>query len=164
MILANVRVRLDRNDAQLVLRLIAAGSSTEYRAAEQRLADEGIEPLLDDPRLLRGLLRARQGQCASLALFTYVLVRHALLESGEPLVGVSHLNCSTTSDLQAEHSNVAVVTATKRKRWMRIHSICGLAQGHSNHIRCHTIWPIHRRVIDFGRRIDGRSHHEQSVH
>jgi hypothetical protein len=83
MILANVRVRLDRNDAQLVLRLIAAGSSTEYRAAEQRLADEGIEPLLDDPRLLRGLLRARQGQCASLALFTYVLVRHALLESGE---------------------------------------------------------------------------------
>ncbi|MCU0635860.1 MAG: hypothetical protein MUE41_13375, partial [Gemmatimonadaceae bacterium] len=79
MILANVRVRLDRNDAQLVLRLIAGGSAQEYRAAEARLADEGIEPLLDDPRLLRGLLQARQGQCASFALFTYVLVRHALV-------------------------------------------------------------------------------------
>lgn len=84
MILANVRVRLDRNDAQLVLRLVGGGSPAEYAAAERRLADEGIEPLLDDPRLLRGLLRARQGQCASLPLFTYVIVRHALLAGGEP--------------------------------------------------------------------------------
>ncbi len=83
MILANVRVRLDRNDAQLVLRLVSAGSATEYAAAERRLVDEGIEPLLDDPRLLRGLLTARQGQCASIALFTYVLVRQALLQAGE---------------------------------------------------------------------------------
>jgi hypothetical protein len=84
MILADIRVRLTRNDAQLVLALLAGGSSAARATAEQRLADRGIEPLLDEPQLLRALLHARQGQCASLALFTYVLVRHALLHGGEP--------------------------------------------------------------------------------
>jgi hypothetical protein len=83
LILANVRVRLDRNDAQLVLRLVARGSAAAYADAERRLADQGIEPLLDDPRLLAGLLDARQGACASWPLFTYVIVRHALLGAGE---------------------------------------------------------------------------------
>jgi hypothetical protein len=82
-ILADIRVRLTRNDAQLVLRLLSGGSANAYAAAERRLADGGIEPLLDEPPLLRALLHARQGQCASLALFTYVLVRHALLHGGE---------------------------------------------------------------------------------
>lgn len=82
MIMANVRARMGREDAQLVLRLIARGSSRDYDDAESRLANEGLDPLLDDPRLLEGLLAARQGTHASLALFSYVVVRHAMRAAG----------------------------------------------------------------------------------
>ncbi|HZF67012.1 MAG TPA: hypothetical protein VEZ47_03125 [Gemmatirosa sp.] len=83
MIQANVRSRLGRGDAQLVLRLVSGGHEDAYAAAERALADGGLDALLDDPRLLDGLLRARQGQCASLPLFCYVVVRHALRAAGE---------------------------------------------------------------------------------
>ncbi len=83
MILANVRSRFTREDAQLVVRLLARGSGRAVEEAEAALADEGLDPLLDDPRLHDGLLDSRQGAHASLALFSYVIVRHALLASGE---------------------------------------------------------------------------------
>lgn len=83
MILANVRAGLDRNDAQLAVRLVARGSSHAQDEAEARLADEGLDPLLDDPRTLEGLLDSRQGAHASLPLFSYVVVRHALRAAGE---------------------------------------------------------------------------------
>ncbi len=83
MILANTRARLGRNDAQLVLRLVARGSGRAQSEAEARLADEGLDPLLDDPQLLEGLLSARQAAHASWPLFTYVVVRHTLKASGE---------------------------------------------------------------------------------
>lgn len=83
MILANVRTRLGREDAQLAVRLVARGSGRALEAAEARLADEGLDPLLDDPNLLEGLLDARQGAHASLPLFSYVVVRHALRSAGE---------------------------------------------------------------------------------
>ncbi len=83
MILANVRARLSREDAQLVVRLVARGSSKAQDDAEARLADEGLDPLLDDPALLEGLLAARQGVHASLPLFSYVVVRHALKSVGD---------------------------------------------------------------------------------
>lgn len=83
MILANVRQRLTRDDAQLALRLVARGSGEAMDAAERTLRDEGIDGILDDPRLLAGLLEARQGAHASLALFSYVVVRHALRGAGE---------------------------------------------------------------------------------
>ena len=83
MIQANVRSRLGRADAQLVLRLVSRGREDELAEAERALADGGLDALLDDPRLLEGLLRARQGQCASLPLFCYVVVRHALRAAGE---------------------------------------------------------------------------------
>lgn len=82
MILANVRARLGREDAQLAVRLVARGSGRVQDAAEARLADEGLDALLDDPRLLEGLLEARQGAHASLPLFSYVVVRHALRAAG----------------------------------------------------------------------------------
>jgi hypothetical protein len=82
-ILANVRARLSREDAQLVVRLVARGSSKAQDDAEARLADEGLDPLLDDPALLEGLLAARQGVHASLPLFSYVVVRHALKSVGD---------------------------------------------------------------------------------
>jgi len=83
MILANTRARLGREDAQLVVRLVARGSGRAQEHAEAKLADQGLDPLLDDPLLLEGLLSARQGAHASWPLFTYVVVRHALRTAGE---------------------------------------------------------------------------------
>src|SRR5688572_30476550 len=83
MILANVRSRLDRNDAGLVLRLVSRGSPAELARAERTLADDGLDPLLDDPRLLDAMIESRQAAHASFALFAYVVVRHAMRSAGE---------------------------------------------------------------------------------
>jgi hypothetical protein len=83
MILANVRQHLTRDDAQLALRLIARGSSDAAEETETMLRERGIDSVLDDPRLLAGLIGARQGAHASFPLFAYVVVRHALREVGE---------------------------------------------------------------------------------
>jgi hypothetical protein len=83
MILADTRAHLTRNDAQLVARLIARESGEELAAIERALADRGIDAVLDDPRLPLALMRSRQGACASLPLFAYVMVRHALKRLGE---------------------------------------------------------------------------------
>lgn len=83
MILANVRQHLTRDDAQLALRLIARGSSETVEETETMLREQGIDSVLDDPRLLAGLIDARQGAHASFPLFAYVVVRHALREVGE---------------------------------------------------------------------------------
>lgn len=83
MILANVRTRLGRGDAQLVIRLLARGSARRQDEAEATVADQGLDPLLDDPQLPELLLDARQGAHASLPLFSYVVVRHALRSVGE---------------------------------------------------------------------------------
>ncbi|MFN8876345.1 MAG: hypothetical protein ACK5Z1_04070 [Gemmatimonadota bacterium] len=78
MIVANVRHRLTRNDAQLAMSLIARDSSRERDDAEAALRDAGLDALLDDPRLLEGLVRTPAGAAASWPLFCYVVVRHAL--------------------------------------------------------------------------------------
>ncbi len=83
MIHANVRRTLKRDDAQLALRLIGHESQSAYDRAEATLRDRGLDELLDDPRLLAGLLERRPGVCASYPLFSYVIVRHALCGVGE---------------------------------------------------------------------------------
>lgn len=83
MIRADTRHQLTRDDAQLVARLIARDSGAELSLVERTLADHGIDAVLDDPRLPAALLRSRQGACASLPLFAYVMVRHALRRLGE---------------------------------------------------------------------------------
>jgi len=83
MIVADTRHRLTRDDAQLVLQLIAGGSREEEVRAEGLLRDGGIDELLDDPRLLPALIERRQGSRASLPLLAYVLVRDALRSTGE---------------------------------------------------------------------------------
>ena len=83
MILADVRHRLTRNDAQLAMRLIARGDDRELQQCEELLRDRGIDALLDDPRLMGALMGAPQGGHASFPLFVYVAVRHALNEAGE---------------------------------------------------------------------------------
>jgi len=83
MILANVRASLSRNDAQLVLQLVGRRSRLDLEAAEAGLRNEGIDSLLDDPRLLAALMEAQLGALASLPLFCYVVVRNALKKVGE---------------------------------------------------------------------------------
>src|SRR6188472_4337524 len=83
MIHATVRHRLTRDDAQLVARLIARDSGTPLEEIERRLADEGIDAVLDDPLLPAAMLRSGQGMWTSLPLFSYVMVRHALRRLGE---------------------------------------------------------------------------------
>ena len=83
MILANTRQHLTRNDAQLAMRVLAGGSDTELGELETRLANDGIDAILDDPALPIALVRSSTGAHASLPLFTYVMVRHALRRLGE---------------------------------------------------------------------------------
>jgi hypothetical protein len=83
MILADTRHRLTRDDAQLAARLLARESGEEPSHVESRLADEGIDAILDDPRLPRALLCQTQSSHASFALFAYVMIRHALRRAGE---------------------------------------------------------------------------------
>lgn len=83
MIVANLRRSLTRDDAQLALRLVARGSDQERAQLEGMVAEQGIDVLLDDPRLLSALLEQPRGAHASLPLFTYVVVRHALRAAGE---------------------------------------------------------------------------------
>ncbi|HJQ22154.1 MAG TPA: hypothetical protein VJ867_17585 [Gemmatimonadaceae bacterium] len=83
MILANARNQLSRQDAQLAVRLVARDSLEELERAQQRLADEGLDAILDDERLPSALLASRFGAYASLPLFLYVMVRHALIGAGE---------------------------------------------------------------------------------
>lgn len=83
MILANTRHGLTREDAQLAIRLVASESEEERERIRRRLADEGIDAVLDDQRLPAALLQSPLGAYASLPLFLYVMVRHALLKAGE---------------------------------------------------------------------------------
>jgi hypothetical protein len=83
MILADTRHRLTRDDAQLAARILARDSGQELSELESRLTDEGIDSVLDDPRLAGALLRDPRGAHASFALFAYVMVRHALRQAGE---------------------------------------------------------------------------------
>jgi hypothetical protein len=83
MIQATVRRHLTRDDAQLVARLIARDSGTPLEEIERTLSDEGIDAVLDDPRLPAAMLREGQGTWTSLPLFSYVMVRHALRRLGE---------------------------------------------------------------------------------
>ncbi|MCU0615711.1 MAG: hypothetical protein MUD17_01315 [Gemmatimonadaceae bacterium] len=82
MMLAHVRGRLGREDAQLVVRLLGAGRPETVRRLEQQLVDHGLDPLLDEPELLAALVHRRPASHASLPLFCYVVVRHALLRLG----------------------------------------------------------------------------------
>ena len=82
MILADVRTRLGRDDARLVIRLLASAGGRDRASLEARLADEGLAALLDDPALLGALVRSPQAVRASLPLTCYVLVRHALRQAG----------------------------------------------------------------------------------
>src|SRR3954465_8925255 len=83
MILADTRHHLTRDDAQLAARILARDSGDELAELEARLANEGIDAILDDPRLPGALLRHPRGAHASFRLFAYVMIRQSLRKAGE---------------------------------------------------------------------------------
>lgn len=83
MILADTRHHLTRDDAQLAARILARDCGDELTELETRLADTGIDAILDDPRLPAALLRHPRAAHASFALFAYVMIRQALRDAGE---------------------------------------------------------------------------------
>lgn len=89
MILANTRLQMTRDDAQLAVRLLARASSDSVEVLERRVADEGIDAVLDDPRLAGALLQLPAGAHASLPLFAYAIIRHALRDVGEDDRGIA---------------------------------------------------------------------------
>jgi hypothetical protein len=80
LILPNVRASFGRAEAGTVVRLLAGGDDTATARVSNRLRDEGLDSILDDPRTLNAVLTA--GHSAPSRLVFYLLVRHALLETG----------------------------------------------------------------------------------
>ncbi len=83
MIQADLRHSLTRDDAQLALHLVARDSARHLDAAEDALRHDGIDALLDDPRLLQALTADPRAALSSLPMFVYVVVRHSLRDLGE---------------------------------------------------------------------------------
>ena len=81
MILPTIRDSFGRRDAQHLVGLLGQGDKDLRAGAERRLREEGVDSLLDDPRLLNALLTGPDVS-APPALVFYVLVRQALLETG----------------------------------------------------------------------------------
>lgn len=80
MILPNVRASFGRAEAGTVVRLLAGGDDNATARVSDRLRDEGLDSILDDPRTLNAVLTAEHS--APSRLVFYLLVRHALLETG----------------------------------------------------------------------------------
>jgi hypothetical protein len=89
MILANTRQQMSRDDAQLAIRLLAQLSGDEPAAIERRMADGGLDVVLDDPRLAKALMQLPAGAHVSLPLFCYVMIRQALHGVGEDDRGIA---------------------------------------------------------------------------
>src|SRR4051812_42439065 len=89
MILANTRLGMTRDDAQLAIRLLSRISGQEPASIEARIADEGLDAVLDDPQLAVALMQVPAGAHASLPLFAYVMIRHALRGNGEDDRGIA---------------------------------------------------------------------------
>ena len=83
MIVADVRSTLTRDDAQFAVRLIGHAGGTAEGEANSALREQGIDAVLDDPRLLAALVHHAPGAHASIRLFMYVVVRHACVAAGE---------------------------------------------------------------------------------
>ena len=73
MIIPNVRASFGRREAELLLAMAGPGG-------EERLREQGLDALLDDAVVLRGLVRGGPISMAPAPLVFYVMVRHALMQ------------------------------------------------------------------------------------
>ncbi len=81
MIMPTIRASLSRSDARQLAALIGRNDAETSKAALRRLDEHGVDILLDDPRVLNGLLTDPDVSVPPTVVF-YVLVRQALLEGG----------------------------------------------------------------------------------
>lgn len=81
MILPTIRASFGRKDALHLVRLLGRDDPELGRQARTRLEEEGVDSLLDDPRVQNALLTDPDVSAPPPLIF-YVLVRHALLEGG----------------------------------------------------------------------------------
>lgn len=82
MILPNVRASFGSEDVQLLLGLLAERTRRSRQFWEGRLAEEGLDSLLDEPEAMAGIMQSGGVSQVSPKLAFYVMVRHTLLESG----------------------------------------------------------------------------------
>lgn len=81
MILPVIRSSFGRSDAQHLVQLLGRNDDELRAAAQERLDQEGVDALLDDPRVLNAVLTDPEVKASPEVVF-YVLVRQALLEGG----------------------------------------------------------------------------------
>lgn len=81
MILPVIRSSFGRSDAQHLVQLLGRNDDELRAAAQERLDREGVDALLDDPRVLNAVLTDPEVKASPEVVF-YVLVRQALLEGG----------------------------------------------------------------------------------
>lgn len=81
MILPNIRASFGRRDALHLVELLTERDAELRELAQERLDADGIDTLLDDPRVLNILLTNPEVKAPPSLVF-YVLVRQALLEGG----------------------------------------------------------------------------------
>lgn len=82
MIVPNVRGSFGRSDAAFLIWLLSRGAEQDRDRLQDRLREEGLDSILDDPRTFNAVMAGREFSSASSQLVFYVLVRHALLEDG----------------------------------------------------------------------------------
>ncbi|MFQ5889673.1 MAG: hypothetical protein ACE5JR_06430 [Gemmatimonadota bacterium] len=82
MILPNVRSSFGRDEAGWLVHLLGEEDEARVRYWEALLAERGIDAVIDDHRTLECILRQRGISLIPPTLSLYVLVRHALLQSG----------------------------------------------------------------------------------
>jgi len=79
MIMPTIRASFNRREAQHLVWLLGRNDPEVASAAQRRLDEDGIDNILDDPRVLNALMTdAHAG--ASPEILAYVMVRQALLE------------------------------------------------------------------------------------
>lgn len=81
MILPTVRASFGRDDALHLVELLARSDEELRASVRARLEEEGLDSLLDDPRILPALLGEGEVNLSPAQIF-YVLIRQALLEAG----------------------------------------------------------------------------------
>lgn len=81
MIMPVIRSSFERSEALHLVELLGRHDPELREAARERLEEEGLDGLLDDPRLLNALLTDQDVKSRP-ELFFYVLVRQSMLERG----------------------------------------------------------------------------------
>lgn len=88
MILPNIRASFTRGDALHLVELLGRHDDELRSAARDRLEADGVDALLDDPRVRNALLTDPAVKAPPRLVF-YVLVRQALLEAGVDDIGTA---------------------------------------------------------------------------